>query len=457
MLKSRLIEIWTNYYSKHHPRHSVVLCTWGLAPGGAERQWVYLAKALANRGIAVTLITYEPLVGPNAQYLPLLSGSNVRFMDASRLEPTAPAKIRRVLYPLADKLGLGEREIQNILRLVAAFRILSPTVVYSQLDEPNIFAGIAARLCGIRRFVMSFRSYNPTHFDWILLPWMLPSYRWLADWDAIRYTGNGAVGNKSYADWIGLSADKVILIPNTIGNFNLHIPTPEGIDAARHELGLQHSDHVLIGVFRLSDEKDPRTFLLVCRELMRQFSTLRALIVGNGKMREELLAFTQELKIQHRISFLGYRSDVNVLMSLSTLLLHTSIREGMSNVVVEAQALGLPVVATEIAGISDVVRNPESALLCPPGDVECLAEACRSLLSNPGLRCKMGNAGKQFVYEHFGEDAFVSRYIEIGLGRMDDIGARRLRSKATRLCFRHSSRALKERFYYWKAHFGKKW
>jgi glycosyltransferase involved in cell wall biosynthesis len=132
-------------------------------------------------------------------------------------------------------------------------------------------------------------------------------------------------------------------------------------------------------------------------------------------MRDELLAFARELKIQNATSFLGYRSDVNVLMSLATVLLHTSRLEGMSNVVMEAQALGVPVVATKIAGMTEVVRDRESALLCPPGDVECLAEACRCLLSNPSLRYNLGTAGKRFVYEHFGATSFGSKYLEIGL------------------------------------------
>ena len=214
LLGLKLKNIFDSYLKMVTPDPStdldhVVLCTWGLGPGGAERQWVYLAESLINRGITVTFVTYEPLLGSSSHYLPLLCATGVQLFDASKLDPVIPRKIQRRLSLLAKNLGLGEREVQAILRLVAAFRALAPTVVYSQLDEPNIFAGIAARLCGVRRLVMSFRSLNPTHFDWILRPWILPSYRWLTDWRALRYAGNGKTAIKSYADWIGLTVNDI--------------------------------------------------------------------------------------------------------------------------------------------------------------------------------------------------------------------------------------------------------
>jgi hypothetical protein len=133
---------------------------------------------------------------------------------------------------LACELGLGEREVRHILRLVAAFRVLSPDIVYAQLDEPNIFAGIAAQLCAIRRFVMSCRSRNPTHFDCpghslltvgspIGMPFVTPEIALWVSRAMLRF---------------GLNADEIVLIPNTIGDFNAHPPPPDLREAVRREL-----------------------------------------------------------------------------------------------------------------------------------------------------------------------------------------------------------------------------
>ncbi len=393
----------------------IVLCTYALAVGGAERQWLYLAEMLLKRGVAVTFVTYEPLVGENAHYLAMLARTGVPALDASILEPAADHQTQEPLSQLAAEFGFGQRDIDSILRLVAAFRLLAPGAVYAQLDEPNIFAGIAARLCGIDRFVMSFRAFNPTYFDWILRPWMLPAYRWLAGWDAVRYTGNGAAAIRSYADWIGIPTDNVHLIPNTIGDFGRQVPSVASIEATRTQLTLEPSAMAIMGVFRLSSEKAPRTFLMVCHRVLSKRTHCAVLIVGDGPMRAELSEFANELGIADRTRFLGERSDVNVLMHLPTLLLHTPIREGMSNVVMEAQAVGLPVVVTAVPGVVDAV-HADSALLCPCGDVEALARACERLLSDPDLCERMGAAGKRFAASNFGDESFCSRYLAMAGG-----------------------------------------
>ena len=104
-----------------HPTRQVIFVRGGLHPEGSDRQWVYLAKALARRGIRSTLVTNEPLVAANAHYLPLLSESGAQFIDASSLRVDAPPEILGALDRLARELGFGEREVRHILRLVAAF------------------------------------------------------------------------------------------------------------------------------------------------------------------------------------------------------------------------------------------------------------------------------------------------------------------------------------------------
>jgi len=139
----------------------IVFCTYGLYSGGAERQWINLAAALWRRALPVFFVTYEPLVGANCHYLPLLKESGVPLLDACQLTPPDTSSIPDDLDRLFDRLGFGTASM--VLRLIVAFRFLSPACIFSQLDEPNIFAEIATRLCGVRRYLTSFRNHNPTN------------------------------------------------------------------------------------------------------------------------------------------------------------------------------------------------------------------------------------------------------------------------------------------------------
>src|SRR5262245_11986193 len=78
-------------------KHPAALCTYGLGPGGAERQWVYFAKMLARRGIPCIFVTYEPLVGPRAHYLSMLHECGISVLDASTIRPAADCIMLREL------------------------------------------------------------------------------------------------------------------------------------------------------------------------------------------------------------------------------------------------------------------------------------------------------------------------------------------------------------------------
>ena len=366
-------------------------------------------------GVQVTFVTYEPLLGSSAHYLPALKNEGIALLDASELPEWEDPLLRSKLQSLSDQLGLGTRELNCVLKLITAFRQTKPQAVYAQLDEPNIFAGIAARVAGVERFIMSFRTHNPTTFPWIYRDWMLPSYRWLAAWNGVRYTGNGIAGNASYAEWLGLPVEEVVLIPNMLGRSNRVAPRLEDLEEVRRELKLSPDDKVVLGVFRLHPEKDPQTFLHVARQVLNGFPSTKFILAGDGPLRAELLTFVEELGLADRIALIGHRHDVSALMSIATVLLHTSKWEGMSNVVMEAQSLGLPVVGPAIAGVTEAVDAPNSALLCQPGDVVSFAQALSSLLASPDVRRKMSEASKRFAAVRFDEQAVCNRYLRIAL------------------------------------------
>ncbi len=405
----------------------VVVCTHGLSPGGAERQWVYLALGLKRSGHEVHFVIYNEPSGDNAHYLPLLEASGIPIHTVVRQSPLVlldtlandPRLARFVKTSILD-------DVDRFIRLVAVLRRVRPAVVYAQLDDPNIYAGFASLLADVPRVVASFRNYNPSNFSYIFKPWYRQAYAMLARSKRVLFTGNFEGANRDYEQWIGLETGRAICIPNAVSLESFPVPSREACADLRTELGFAPGEKVVLGVFRLSAEKNPRLFLEVCRPLIAADGDVRVVLVGVGLLLPELREEVGRLGLSGSFRFLGRRSDVNVLMSIARLLLLTSDREGMPNVVIEAQLMGLPIVATDAGGTRGAMVPDVTGVVCPLGDADALTAACGRLIKDPGLACRMGEAGARHARADFSIVGMARRYAEIA-------GAKRAREPTARL------------------------
>ena len=300
--------------------------------------------------------------------------------------------------------------------LTASFVLAAPKVVFAQLDHPNLLAGAAAHFARVPRVVMSFRNYNPTNFPYLANDWFLAAYRLFSKSDRVLLSGNYRGANDDYAEWIGISHDRVAHIPNAIEEDMFPIPSEADVASVRAELGLDADTPVILGVFRLSAEKAPLLFVEACARVIKSVPETRAFIVGMGQMQPQIEAVIAELGLQSQITLLGRRSDVNVLMRIATVFLLASEKEGMPNVLMEAQLMATPIVATRAGGTSDTVIEGHTAMLCPVGDVEGLAAACVALLRNPDRARQMGDEGRRYVLTAFPRQKLGERYLRLARG-----------------------------------------
>jgi glycosyltransferase involved in cell wall biosynthesis len=392
----------------------VAVVTHSLPPGGAERQWCYLAMGLKAAGYDVQMICTEPLAGSNAHYLPLLERAGVPVVQCAEVDDPEAAAVafeaeRGVVFlePESEPLGI------DVLRLAALLKRSRPQAIFAQLDSANVAAAIAAHIAEVPAAVLSFRNYNPSHFGYLRNDWYLPCYQRLAGSERIRLSGNSMLANDDYADWIGIARSAVTMIPNCIEEADVEGGGPLSIEALRRELKIAQSTPVLLGVFRLSEEKDPHSFIEVCARLQPLVPGLRAFLVGEGPLREDLLRQIERKELQGTLTLLGRRHDVPDLMRLASVLLLTSRFEGMPNVAMEAQALGVPVVGTAVGGTPDVVADGRTGFLVRPGDTAGLADRCLRLLLDTGLRGRFAEAGRAHARSHFSRAEMVQRYISL--------------------------------------------
>jgi glycosyltransferase involved in cell wall biosynthesis len=194
---------------------------------------------------------------------------------------------------------------------------------------------------------------------------------------------------------------------------------------------------VLIGVVsRIARGKGLQYLLEAAPDVIARIPQAKFLIIGdnsfNPEYREELKRQTIKLGLQDRVIFTGFRLDVpNILSSLALSVL-PSLNEGLSNSLLESMAAAVPVVATNVGGNPEVVVDGVTGLLVPPRNPAALAEAICRVLRTPGLRNKLGQAGRRRVLEHFSNERMI-RNVERLYGELLDAKRRRPAAAGSRI------------------------
>ena len=161
------------------------------------------------------------------------------------------------------------------------------------------------------------------------------------------------------------------------------------------------SGSAIATVAHLSPEKGLGDLLEAIEILKRESTRVHLYLVGDGHLKATLVEKAKRLGINEVVTFCGFRSDAEALMKQFDIFCLPSLSEGLSSAIMAAMASQLPVVATTVGGIPELVADGETGLLVPAGDPVSLAKALRRLLENPGLRLRMGRAGRERIEKSF--------------------------------------------------------
>jgi glycosyltransferase involved in cell wall biosynthesis len=169
----------------------------------------------------------------------------------------------------------------------------------------------------------------------------------------------------------------------------------------RQTLGLS-DDHVVIGhIGRLSPEKGQRELIRVFPAVLARIPKARLLFAGDGPDNDALRKQVGEMGVEHAVSFLGHRTDILEVFGSLDLLVLSSKTEGMSNVLLEAMALGVPVVASAVGGTPELVKDGVTGLLVPAGDDQTLAEAIVSSLTSTAATTTRAIEARKLIEREF--------------------------------------------------------
>jgi glycosyltransferase involved in cell wall biosynthesis len=286
-------------------------------------------------------------------------------------------------------------------RLVRLFRRERVDIAHAYLFHPNVLTPIAARLARTPAVVVSKRSLD--RYPGLAERYACKLGNALAD----RVMINAAAIGRFVTAEEGCPPDRMVLIPNGVGDDLLDF-TPDGA-RARRELGLSPGDRVVGAVSRLAWKKGIRHLLEAVPRVLESVPAAFFLIVGDGPLRADLEARARDLRIDDRVRFLGTRGDVLELLGAVDVFVLPSVVEGMSNALLEAMAMGRPVVATDVGGNPEVMVDGQTGFVVPPADPDRLAAAVAKVLLAPELGEAMGAAARQRIRDHYRVDLMVRR------------------------------------------------
>ncbi len=189
----------------------------------------------------------------------------------------------------------------------------------------------------------------------------------------------------------GVRAAEIEVIPSGVPLDREVAPLP------RAELDVPPDAPLAVLVGALAREKDPLTFVRAVAGAGQRVAGLRALVVGDGPLRGAVAAEVQRLGLGGTLRLTGHRSDADAIIAAADILVSSSTEEGLGSVLLDAMALGKPVVATRAGGIPEVVRHGETGLLVPPGDSRALGEAIAQVLCDRDLAVRLGEGARSRV------------------------------------------------------------
>jgi glycosyltransferase involved in cell wall biosynthesis len=196
-------------------------------------------------------------------------------------------------------------------------------------------------------------------------------------------------------------ARKTVAVPNGIDLSEYRVDFTR--EECRRTLGLPVGKSIIVFVGAIEPYKGPHILLEAMARVVKSVPDTELVFVGKGSMVEDLISMSRRLNIQDNIRFVGFVSDnqrkAMYYRSADVFALPT-FAESFGNVGLEAIAVGVPVVASNVGGVPDIVRNGEVGILVPPRDPAKLADSLITLLEDSDLRERMGSAGRALAQDY---------------------------------------------------------
>ena len=350
--------------------------------GGAQQNTLFTVANLERR-------KYEPV---------LISGTEGILVEDAK-------KLKDVKVCLVPELVREIRPFKDVISFLKIRRILkelkkpfSNIIVHTHSSKAGILGRWAARVAGINLIIhsvhgFSFNDYQPSFLRAFYIfterVTSLVTTRFIA-------VSKSNIG-KGVAERI-FSKDKAVLIRSGIDIREFQEVKGDRMKK-KEELGADARCPLVAMIACFKTQKSPLDFVKIARIVSDNISEIRFLLVGDGVLRSEIEELIKKLGMEDKIFLLGWRNDIPGILSCIDVLVLTSLWEGLPRVFPQAMASGVPVVATEVDGAPEAIKNGLNGFLLPPKDIDAMAEKVIYLIRHPEKAQELGEKGKDLVAE----------------------------------------------------------
>ena len=352
-----------------------------LALRGAQRFLTHLVQGLAARQYRQEVFCLNDTAHPDIVQALHAAGATVQVIGKRRL--------------------LSAR---GLLMLIRRWRVNPPQIVFTMLPFGDAIGRTCAKLAAVPVIISSIRGKytNKTslHFCYNRL-----TARWAK---AVIFNSPQCI--PFAMQYEGIQQEQIVCIHNGVAVPPAELLAAPVTAATRRELGISPGTLLIGTVGRLHPDKGYTSLLRAFHDVHRQFPQSILLIVGRGDLQPTLEACAQQFGVTAQVRFLGERTDAPAILAALDVYVQTSLFEGMSNALMEALALGKPVVATAVGGTLELIEDGRTGWLVPPENPARVAECVGAVLRQPELARQVGAAAAAKMARDFSMARMVAGY-----------------------------------------------
>jgi len=300
--------------------------------------------------------------------------------------------------------------LKDLLAIIDITRFLRNNfyhVVHTHNSKAGFIGRLAARLAGVPVIIHTVHGFAFHEEE----PMWRQSLFKILEILASRWCDKMIFISQPLIDWAlkeGITTkDKIIKIYSGI-DLDKFRPLNENEETLiRKKWGINENDAVIGIVSKLWEGKGHEVLISAFREIKKEIKTAKLVIVGEGPLQGRLNRLVKTLGLEESVIFTGFQSDVSEIISCFDVAVLPSFFEGMGRVLLEAMAMGKPVVASRVGGIPDLVKDNINGFLTEPGDEKALSGALKMLLTDSALADRMGNEGRRTINDQFSSKMMV--------------------------------------------------